>query len=144
MGKESMQWDFIVMDDLRVTSCSSTSSLSVLQKLDVPLEDLVEHDLSIVETEIDHEEMISSMKDLNSKIKKLSKIVDYKNEFLHTELYMALQKFSLPKCFSNNQEKLESHILFCSLNSAEVEFPDAAYHQKLGPGEAIAKRDKCE
>ncbi|KAF7844221.1 DUF674 family protein [Senna tora] len=99
MGKESMQWDFIVMDDLQVTSCSSTSSLSVLQKLNVPLEDLVEHDLCIGENEIDHEEMISSMKDLNSKIKRLSE---------------------------------------------KVEFPDAAYEQKLGPGEAIAKRDKCE
>nr|AFK46971.1 unknown [Lotus japonicus] len=42
---------FVVWDDLQVTHLAKTSSISFLQKLNVPLDDLEEHVVSIGETE---------------------------------------------------------------------------------------------
>ncbi|TKY63403.1 tyrosine/DOPA decarboxylase [Spatholobus suberectus] len=42
---------FVVWDDLQVTPLANTSSLSFLQKLNAPLDDLEEHELRIGETE---------------------------------------------------------------------------------------------
>ncbi|XP_061368620.1 uncharacterized protein LOC133311577 [Gastrolobium bilobum] len=42
---------FIVGDDLQVTPCGNTSGISFLQKLNVPLDDLQKHVVSIGETE---------------------------------------------------------------------------------------------